>query len=70
MQFMHNLFVYDEELSGTYRATHFVATVAIQVSTYARIYHVRSLVGTLVDQYHSNCARSFMFGQSWHVIKL
>ena len=38
--------------------------------TYARIYHIRSLVATLVrfevGQYYSNCARSFMFGQSWH----
>ena len=56
MQFMHTLFVYDEELKMAYRAMYFVylttnqkvATVAVRVYTCARICYIRSLVATLV----------------------
>ena len=78
MQFMHTLFVYDEELRWDIQGYSLClldnklkgsncSHLGVNVRTHLLR---RSLVGTLVrfevGQYHFNCARWFMFGQSWH----
>ena len=72
VQFMHTLFVYDEELRWGIQGYSLClfdnllkgSGLGVKVCTHILC---KNFSRTLeVGQYHSNCVRSFMFGQLWH----